>query len=287
MEQKNTKRKILSYVLAVIIPVVVIIGIIPSAWDYRCRTRVYSDMKAASESIMSANINLIDVTEEYSDDVEDEDGNSTGDTMMIHYGFGASGVVFAKDRNTYYAMTARHVIELFDDEQNVEFRVFTPDDPTYWDVHGANKNIGLEEYYASLPLAVVEYKSDDSDLAILSFQSDAELPVPEISDVMPQKGDRIMLISNPDGEDFRISYGNILSSKLTSINTIDGMTENTVLRDTAYNASGSSGGGVYNEDMELIGIEVAGATDFLGRFRCGVMVPCEQMRECISKWESG
>lgn len=54
---------------------------------------------------------------------------------------------------------------------------------------------------------------EESDLAVLSFESNKQIPVVQISETMPKKGDRIAVISKPEGEKFVSTYGKIKSSK--------------------------------------------------------------------------
>mgnify|MGYP006914488306 CR=1 FL=1 len=42
---------------------------------------------------------------------------------------------------------------------------------------------------------------------------------------------------------------------------------------------------VYNENMELVGINIGGGTDIFGRFRYGVLIACDQIRECLDNWK--
>ena len=60
---------------------------------------------------------------------------------------------------------------------------------------------------------------------------------------------------------------------------------NQILKHNAYTADGSSGGAVFDEDMKLVGINIGGGVDFLGRYRYGAMIPCEQIRTCVDEWE--
>ena len=57
--------------------------------------------------------------------------------------------------------------------------------------------------------------------------------------------------------------------------TKDGLPASRTLKHNAYEAPGSSGSVALNEDMEIVGINIGGATDAFGRFKFGVMVPCE------------
>lgn len=264
--------------------VLVFVGVVPSVQDYQSRNRVYDDLHAASTQIMDANVNIINITTE---DAVDESGDVTvanadeGVTVaaVVSYGWGASGAIIARDGDTYYALTAYHVVS---ETQNTVYRVMTPETlPS----DGVLNSMG-SAYYDTLPEARTVYAKEDSDLAIVKFQSDVELAVADVAAEDPQKGDRVMAIGNPvDGGRFVPSYGKVLSSQLEMTDYDDGQPDCAILRHSAYEAPGSSGSGVYDESMELVGINVGGATDGFGRFRYGMMVPASQLRECIAGWE--
>ena len=93
------------------------------------------------------------------------------------------------------------------------------------------------------------------------------------------------MISNPEGEKFVSTYGKIKSSKPENFSFNDDQSDNLVVKHSAYEAPGSSGSAVYNESMELVGINIGGGRDVFGRFRYGVMIPTDQINECISGWQ--
>ena len=55
------------------------------------------------------------------------------------------------------------------------------------------------------------------------------------------------------------------------------------MKHNAYIASKSSGSAVYNEKTELVGINIGGERDMFDRFRFGVMIPSDQIKNCLSK----
>ena len=183
--------------------------------------------------------------------------------------------------DTYYALTAYHVI---DHNEIDHFAVITPEDPTAFEYKKEHPGSGQEEYYDQLPRVQIVYKAEESDLAVISFQSDKQLSVVPVSDKIAAKGDRIAVISNPEGEKFVSTFGNVRSSKPEKYSFDDDQADNLVLKHSAYEAPGSSGSAVYNEEMELIGINIGGGRDIFGRFRHGVMIPVDQIRECLQKW---
>lgn len=268
--KSKTNKIVLVILLSALIIVILLVGIIPSIQDYQSRHRVYEDMQVDSSRIFDANVNIIEIT------TENEDTS---------IGAGASGVVIERDGDVYYVLTAYHVINKTDKSV---FRIFTPETITYQEAaeNYDGDHLGLIDYYTSLPEATVEYTKEDSDLAIISFESEEDLPVVPVSETIPEKGARIMVVGNPEGEDFVLTYGKIISfgSELTSFG--DSQSENLVMRHNAYEAPGSSGSAVYNDDMELVGINIGGGTDVFGRFRCGYMIPSDQINECIADWRS-
>ncbi len=142
----------------------------------------------------------------------------------------------------------------------------------------------LKEYYAIMPDLTVQYICDECDLAVVSFTSDEKLVMVNIASEVALRGDRIMCIGNPyyyPGH-FKATYGKIISGM--TLFEADG-SKNTVQRHNAYVAPGSSGGAVYDENMELVGIHIGGGVDVFGRFRFGAMISCDQIKKCLENWK--
>lgn len=254
-------------IIGIVLTLALLIGILPSVTDYQAKHRIYTDMQTDLSDVMNANIRIVSV--------DKHDGG-------IAYGAGSSGVVIEKTENKYYALTAFHV--LANDEIDY-FVVITPDDPSVFDYKKEHEGAGQEEYYNQLPKVKVEFEKEESDLAVISFESDKQISVVQIAETMPEKGDRIAVISNPEGEKFVSTYGKIKSSKPENFSFNDDQSDNLVVKHSAYEAPGSSGSAVYNESMELVGINIGGGRDVFGRFRYGVMIPTDQINECISGWQ--
>lgn len=244
----------------------------PSIYQIQCKNRVYSDIQNKISEDMTSNVNVIKVTE--------HDG-------MIGYGVGASGVVIGKEEQTYYALTAYHVIKT---EENTSYLVSTTKDETineYRQNHPEVGHVDLSGYYSQFPTAKIIYTCEESDLAIIRFESEQDLTVAHTSGTVPVKGDRIVAVGTDSVNNmhFVTTYGKVKSGKLFTFQTDDGQTGNNVLKHNAYVVGGFSGGAVFNEDMELVGITIGGGTDALGRFRYGAMIPCSQIQQCISESE--
>lgn len=265
------KKKIVILIsLLLILTVFFILGY-PSVYQIQCQSRVFQDMQNKLSESMTSNVNVIKVTE--------HDG-------MKGYSVGASGVIICKEEQTYYALTAYHVIK----EENTFYLVSTINDETineYRENHPEVGHVDLSGYYSQFAKAKIIYTCEASDLAIIRFKSKQDLAVAYISGTVPVKGDRIVAVGTDavNNIHFVTTYGKVKSGRLSTFQTEDGQIENNVLKHNAYIVEGFSGGAVFNENMELVGITIGGGTDIFGRFRYGAMIPCDQIQQCISESE--
>ena len=58
----------------------------------------------------------------------------------------------------------------------------------------------------------IEYISDTTDLAILSFEYEGDLTIFKFESNKLSKNDKIMVIDHPEGNKYQISYGYIKSN---------------------------------------------------------------------------
>lgn len=240
----------------------------PPIYENQCRTRVYEDLesKLSDYDVMSANICIVQCRKTLL-------GN---DTEEYSYSEGASGVIYDKRGGRYYALTAYHVIAEMND---VQFIVQPYGSSSYDDTNkNSPKKITLIEYYNKFPKGKVEYYNKELDLAIVSFKTSKELGILGISSNNVQNGDRVAVISNPEGVRFSKTYGNITSNVVTDFKVKNGEEINKIQCHSAYVAPGSSGSAVLNENMEIVGINIGGALNFNGKFKYGAMVPCDRVR---------
>ena len=101
--------------------------------------RQYSNMKKDLIEYKSANICIISKTE--------HEG-------IVGYSVGASSIIFKKDENGYYALTANHVVN----KENTEFLIMTVNDPTlleYRKNHPDVEIVSNNKYYDQFPTAEV------------------------------------------------------------------------------------------------------------------------------------
>lgn len=226
----------------------------------------YDSMKKEMENKKSMNICVISATET--------------DEELMSYSVGASGIVIGKDQYGYYALTAAHVV----DKEKTKFlvrTVYDPDKEEYRKEH--NLRITSQEYYDALAEAHVVYTDQKEDLAIVHFNSEEELSVAEISQENPSKNDLIIAVGTyaDKMEYFYESTGRIKNDELVPFVTNDKFGESQVIRHSAFTAEGFSGAGVFNSEMQLVGMNIGGSTNIFGGFKYSVMIPCEQIQNCI------
>ena len=161
--------------------------------------------------------------------------------------------------------------------------VYDPDKEEYRKEH--NLRITSQEYYDTLAEAQVVYTDQKEDLAIVHFNSEEELSVAEISQENPSKNDLVIAVGTYADklEYFYESTGKIKSDKLQSFVTDDKFGESQVIRHSAFTAEGFSGCGVYNSEMQLVGMNIGGSTNIFGGFKYSVMIPCQQILKCIEE----
>ena len=224
---KNNKFIIITVILVIVI-VIFIKEIIPTINESKIKNRVFNDMQTKSDEVIRGIVGIIP-----------EDNNN-------HNGIG-SGVIFDKKDNTYYVVTAKHVI----DNENSNFKIFTKDTKYSGQIINADDNVNFEipdeEYYKSLLDTKIEYISDTTDLAILSFEYNGDLSVLEFENNKLSINDKIMVIGHPEGNRNQISYGYIKSN----LKDVKG---DKVIEHDAYMKQGNSGGVALTENNKIAGI---------------------------------
>ena len=269
-------KKKISIILLIISVICLLISmtifIYPTIYDYQCKIRHYSDFESkATDEIMKSNIVVVKYEEKVN-----------GNVTSFSYGIGSSGVVFASDEDRYYALTAYHVVKNSDMAEYIIVPYGAPTLEEYRE--NSNTHISAGMYYEKFSKAKVEFADESYDLAVISFESDEEINVLQLSETNPGYNEKIMVIGNPEGERFLKSYGRIKSKDYFVFDSGDGLPPTKVYKHNAYENHGSSGSVVLNEDMKIVGINIGGGTDSLGRFKYGAMVTCEQVNEFLGKW---
>ena len=258
-------------VLFIIIPIIIVIigfivikEVIPIINESDNKNRIFNDMKDKSDSVIRGIVGII----------PESDMNG----LTNHNGIG-SGVIFDKKDKTYYVVTAKHVINV----ENSKFKIFTKDTGFSGQTVKADDNVNFEipddDYYESLLDGKVEYISDTTDLAILSFEYDNDLTVLDFESNTLAKNDKIMVIGHPEGNRYQISYGYIKSN-------LKNVRGDMVLEHDAYMKQGNSGGVALTENMKIAGINIAGSFTLLGHYKVGYMIPYDIVQNNINDWRS-
>ena len=267
---KNKKSIIIGLVLGIII-MALYLYIIPIIHENNCKSRVYDDMKKQEDIIKKSIVGIMHES-------ETEDLKTSGS-------FG-SGVIFNKVDNVYYAITAKHVV----DDKNSSYKLFTINTKFSGETIEAGNNISIEvpdeNYYESLIDVKLEYMSDSTDLAIISFISDEDLPVLEFEEKEINIGDKIMCIGHPEGHKYYVSFGTITSNIKNIAFSKSNKNEKptSVIEHNAYLNQGNSGGVAISKNMKIVGINVGGAFTITGKFSNGYMIPNTIVKENISKY---
>lgn len=271
------KSKLYIKILLIFSAAVVILGtlvlfVFPSLYENECKTRINSGLEAKlTGEVQSSSICIIRRQSEI-----------TGDTEKLTFSAGASGAVFEKQGNTYYALTAYHVIS--DADKNTKFLIQPCSVPPY-----SETNLTVAEYYKQFPSAKIEYFNEEYDLAVISFYSSENLGTLSIAETNAEKDTEIAVISNPEGERFVHTFGSIISNDMTYFSGNDGAESNYIIKHSAYIAPGSSGSAVLsfgNGKAEIVGINIGGGTNFTGKFSYGAMIPCQHVRRFLNNWKA-
>ena len=263
MKNKNVIFIIISIII-VIIAFIVVKEVIPIINENNSKNRIFDDMQNKSDIVIRGVVGII----------PESDING----LTNHNGVG-SGVIFDKKDNTYYIVTAKHVINV----ENSKFKIFTKDTEFSGQTVKADENVNFEipddNYYESLLDGKIEYISDTTDLAILSFEYDGDLTVLDFESNELSKNDRIMVIGHPEGNRYQISYGYIKSD-------LKNVRGDMVLEHDAYMKQGNSGGVALTENMKIAGINISGTFTLLGHYKAGYMIPYNIVEDNINNWRN-
>ena len=263
MKNKNKLLIIISIVI-IVVSFIIVKEFIPIIKEKDSKNRVFNEMKDKSDNPIRGIVGII------------PENSKNGFSSFNGLG---SGVIFDKIDNTYYVVTARHVVNL----ENSNFKIFTKDTKFSGQIVNADDNVNFEipdeDYYDSLLDGKVEYISKTDDLAILSFKYDGDLTVLEFETNKLSKNDKIMVIGHPEGNKYKITYGYI-KSKLKKVRV------DKVIEHNAYMKQGNSGGVALTENMKIAGINISGTFTLLGYFKSGYMIPYDIVEANIKNWKN-
>ena len=260
-------KKIIPIIITIIIVIIGFIAwtiIYPNYIDKNAKKRIIN----LSQEIKLTNVGIIPV---------EENGNN-----ISYQNFG-SGVIFKKEENKYYVLTAAHVVE-----DAKKLLIYTPlTKIEYESLSGVSSiNIMKQESYELMYRAEKEYVSDFTDIAIISFETNENLNVIELETTNSSKGDKVITIGNPEGEFFTSYYGYV-KSDIKSFKARESKITDKVIEHNSYVMGGSSGGAVLNENMKLVGIITGGtSTPMSNKYISSFMIPISQVKKCIDEWNN-
>ena len=273
MKNKNAVFIMLS-ILVMVVAFVIVKEVIPIVNENNSKNRIFNEFDGQISELEKSIIGIIP---------KNESGEYTSYTSI------GSGVIFEKQANRYYAITALHVV----DYVNSTFKAFTRNTNFSGEIIQPDNKINFmipdEKYYSSLLDLNVEYKSEATDLAIVIFTSDEELPVLEFETNNLNIGDKIICIGHPEGKRYVTTYGYITSnlkdsSYVTNISKIK--IHDKVIEHNAYMNHGNSGGAAINENLKLVGINVGGSFSLLKHYKKGYMIPYDIVQKNINEWRN-
>lgn len=159
-----------------------------------------------------------------------------------------SGVIISEDDNYYYCLTNNHVVYKPSNFRYAKYRI--------------------EDCFENEYDGKVLYNDNTYDLAIIRFEkSDEELLVANLANSkhLPNKNEYVIAIGNPLGQYNCITYGKVISS-IADFNPDEETKEQSyvefdVIKHSTYIDSGSSGGPLFDTDLNLIGINFASAVN--------------------------
>jgi len=261
---KNGKRPLIKYI-GVMLCAAVIIAV--------CYVVFFSNsenldfIEAVNSKAISANILLINATEESS---------------SISYSAGQSGVIFKRENEKYYVLTALHGIPIEPELNNVKFLVLGYDQPEYKD---AGLHIGLKAYYSQFPEAVIEYYDEAYDLAVISFLSENEYTILSIASEQPKHGAPVAAIGNPHtGNRNTVTTGKITSKKPVPFGDEAGKNQHSIIQHSAKSSIGFSGGALLNRNMAIVGINLGAGENIFHQFKVGKAMPCDKILDFLAAW---
>ena len=192
-------------------------------------------IEAVINRAISANVLFIEVTK-----------TAGENSVSTSYSAGHSGVVFKKDNDRYYVLTALHAIGL----EKTKILVLRYDQQTYNEYLFENDNTGypgFSVYYAQFPEAVIEYYDEAYDLAILSFVSELEFTVMTVASEAPKHNDPVAAIGNPHNNNRNtVTTGRITSRNPVPFGDEAGKSQHYIIKHSAETSMGSSGGALLN-----------------------------------------
>jgi S1-C subfamily serine protease len=269
----KTKQKITSIII--LVSIIIISIFLPSMKSFYHQAMNREFMEKVESKALSANIQIVQLKYR-----NEESGNS----MAVSAG--ASGVIFRKEGNKYYALTANHVVAELEDVDKTQIIVMGYDDLDFKDyLNSGGTYIGIENYYKQFSVGTVEYSNVKYDLALISFTSDKNYTALSLAERTPKYGDKVATISNPYGKRNIVTAGKIGNKKFWTYEDEAGKIKYPIVKHSALITAGSSGSALLSEDLEIVGINLGGNENIFHQFISGMAMQNEQIHDFLEEWE--
>lgn len=191
------------------------------------------------------------------------------DTEEVYQG---SGVIYAQNESgEYFALTNNHVVQAPDGMRETYFSVI--------DCYGNRHEGERINSSADDDLAVVKFSVDASIYGALSLQV---LPLAEENAPV---NETVVSVGAPDGQFNAVTIGRILRYESVALTEEESSSHVSypVICHTAVIHGGSSGGMLIDRNLQIVGINYAGASnEETGEFYEGYAVPAENVRAFLN-----
>ena len=173
-----------------------------------------------------------------------------------------SGIIFKEDDMYYYLLTNHHVV--------------------YYDNKTLTKpDISVIDCYQNVSSAEVIAKDVNYDLALLKFKKEKKLYVSTVADYDIYRNEVVFAIGNPKGFRNKVTMGKLFGQKTNKPAESTKELSN-VTFDIYYSScpidKGSSGGGLFDSNLNLVGINFASTSDD-GKFVSCDTIPSSKIKE--------
>lgn len=212
--------------------------------------------------------------------------------VVTHMGKASVALIVEKDDGSYHSycsgswvgergiLTAYHCIDALADHMSTDEKTVKPADvKVHYIVEGEVMGVGEEP--SGLHLAAVSVLDEKHDLALLKAVGNA-VPAHDaivLSKMAPEVGDRVFSMGTPRGLYWTLTDG-IVSAYRDDLKGIGDDNEGPFMQVSVQINSGNSGGGVYNEWGELVGVADGTLRNAEGLHFC---ISLSRIREFVEK----
>ncbi len=190
--------------------------------------------------------------------------NATHYSGFMKYDSQGSGVIFHLEKGYYYVLTNYHVA--FGEEGVGDDGIYT-----VTDAFDRSYNASLVAHDEGMDLALLRFVATNDAKKSLKIAPLAKSNAPVAT--------QILSVGNPDGLHNAVSIGDIIAYKNVDLDELDV----SVIYHTAPLDHGSSGGGIYSKEGELVGINYAVGESEDGEKKLSFAIPIASVLEFLAE----